>query len=177
LGLISEGATMEYNIENVKKYYDDFRLYNYDNLIKQGFIESDALFMSQIGVPYNFLGFTFFELEEFKTCIFSDEKYIQVGIFRPHDYTSDRIYVHLGSGKVVKESENDIVLLNRDLKTFFLFHLIFFQEAKKYNLKEVEECNTYGEEVRNKFEKIDPEAMENSEGYWSTKVEEYEEMW
>ncbi|MNO07098.1 hypothetical protein D3C81_2291580 [compost metagenome] len=67
---------MEYNIENIKKYYDDFRLYNYDNLIKQGFIESDAFFMSQIGVPYNFLGITFFELEEFKTCVFSDHMII-----------------------------------------------------------------------------------------------------
>ncbi|URJ44311.1 SUKH-4 family immunity protein [Paenibacillus polymyxa] len=168
---------MEYNVENIKKYYNDFRIYDYDGLIKRGIIKSDALFMSEIGVPYNFLGFTFFDLEEFKTYVFSDETYIQVGIFRPHDYTNNGIYVHLGSGKVVKESENGIVLLNRDLKTFFLFHLIFFQEAKKYNLKVVEECNTYGSAVRNKFEKIDPEAMENNEGYWSVKVEEYEEMW
>ncbi|MGO4527476.1 SUKH-4 family immunity protein [Paenibacillus sp. 2TAF8] len=168
---------MEYNIEKIKKYYDDFRLYNYDILIKQGFKDSDAIFMSQIGVPNRFLCFTFFELEEFKTCIISNEIYIQVGIFEPHDYTCDGIYVHLHSGKVVKESDKDIVLLNRDLKTFFLFHLILFQEAKNYNLKEVEECNKYGEEVRKKLEKIDPEAMQNSEGYWFTKVEEYEEMW
>ncbi|AWB43155.1 hypothetical protein DCC85_02180 [Paenibacillus sp. CAA11] len=168
---------MEYNIEGIRKYYDDFRIYPYDKLIEQGFVESDALFMSEIGIPHNFLGFTFFALEEFKSCIFSDEKYIQIGIFRPHDYTDNKIYVRFGSGKVVKESENGIALLNRDLKTFFLFHLIFFQEAKKYNLKNVEDCNTYGTEVRKKFEKIDPEAMENSEGYWSTKVEEYEEMW
>lgn len=168
---------MEYNVENIKKYYNDSRIYDYDDLIKRGFLESDALFLNEIGVPYNFLGFTFFDLEEFKTFVFSDEKYIQVGIFRPNDYTSNGVYVHLGSGKVVKESENDIVFLNRDLKTFFLFHLIFFQEAKKYNLKELVECNTYGAEVRIKFEKIDPEAMENSDGYWSTRVEEYEEMW
>lgn len=168
---------MGYNLENIRKYYDDFLIYHYENLIKQGFTESGAIFMSEIGVPYNFLGFTFFDLGEFKTCVFSDEKYIQVGVFRPHDYTNNGVYVHLGSGKVVKESEHGISLLNRDLKTFFLFHLIFFQEARKYNLKEVEQCNTYGAEVRKKFEKIDPESMENSEGYWSTKVEEYEEMW
>lgn len=168
---------MEYKVENIRKYYDDFRIYPYDDLIKQGFTERDALFMSEIGVPFKFLGFAFFGLEEFKICLFSGEEYIQVGIFRPHSYTNNGIYVHLGSGKVVKESEHGIVLLNRDLKTFFLFHLIFFQDAKKYNLKNIEECNTYGAEVRKKFENMDPEAMENHEGYWSTKVEEYEEMW
>lgn len=168
---------MEFKVENIKKYYDDFWVYNYDDLIKQGFTESDALFMSEMGVPHIFQGFIFYDISKFKTCVLFNEKYIQVGIFMPHDYTSNSIYVHLGNGKVIKEAESDIILLNRDLKTFFLFHLIFFQLAKKYNLKNIEECNTYGEELRAIFEEIDPEAMKNSEGYWSTKVEEYEEMW
>lgn len=168
---------MEYRMEDIRKYYNEFRVYNYDDLIRQGFTESNARFMSEIGVPYNFLGFIFFDTEGFNTHVISDEKYIQIGVFKPHEYTINGIYVHLASGKVLKESEDGIVLLNRDLKTFFLFHLIFYQEAKKYNLKQIEECNTYGAEVRSKFEKIDSEAMENSEGYWSTKVEEYEEMW
>lgn len=45
---------MEYNVENIKKYYNDSRIYDYNDLIKRGFLDSDAFFLNEIGVPYNF---------------------------------------------------------------------------------------------------------------------------
>lgn len=155
----------------------DYWQYNYPALMRQGFTEENAILMSKHGIPHHFLGFEFYDIGDFKTHEVSNETYIQIGIFKPHPYTSQAIYIYSGNGRVIKEAEHHLALLNRDLRTFFLFQVIFIQVAKQYNLKSVEECNAYGTEVRAIFEEIDPEAMQNSEGYWSTKVEEYEEMW
>lgn len=58
---------------------------------------------------------------------------------------------------------------------FLLFHQLFYSELRKVqDIDDDEQCEKFGNMMREVFEKFDPVAMLDKESTWSRLVEEYE---
>lgn len=87
------------------------------------------------------------------------------------------LYLKEGSDELFTSSSFHqplIYMLNKNLKTFFLFHLIRHEVSGRMRKEGVYTSYMYANELRKLYEQIDPIAMKDVEGYWSHLIEDYE---
>ncbi|PWW37931.1 MULTISPECIES: SUKH-4 family immunity protein [Paenibacillus] len=170
---------MDFDIVEIKDYYDT-EIINYDftNLKDWGISEENAHFLIDIGVPEQYDDFSFYESGAFQVKVIEGEEYIQIGQFASYGMRdSYGLYLKQGSDMFFTTSSLDksnVYMLNKNLGTFFLFHLIRSELATKMRLEGTYTPDEYARALRVYFEKIDPIAMKNDEGYWSHMLEDYE---
>ncbi|WP_145414565.1 SUKH-4 family immunity protein [Paenibacillus xylanexedens] len=168
---------MNNDILKIKEYYDtDVLEYDYAELILRGISEENAQFLTQIGVPEQYDDFFFYRLDQFHDKDVTGEQYIQIGHFASYGMRdacglylkpeSDILYMNSSLAK------SAVYALNKNIETFFLFHLIRSELSTKMRSEGTYTQAHYASELRRCFEQIDPVAMQNVEGYWSHLLEE-----
>ncbi|KLU57917.1 hypothetical protein EL84_05470 [Paenibacillus sp. VT-400] len=170
---------MDFDIVEIKDYYDtEIIHYDFTNLKDLGISEENAHFLIDIGVPEQYDDFSFYESEAFQVKVIEGEEYIQIGHFVSYGMRdSYGLYLKQGSDMFFTTSSLDksnVYMLNKNLGTFFLFHLIRSELATKMRMEGTYTSDEYARALRGYFEKIDPIAMKNVEGYWSHMLEDYE---
>ncbi|MEK4075991.1 SUKH-4 family immunity protein [Paenibacillus sp. FSL M7-0656] len=170
---------MDFDIVEIKDYYDtEIINYDYTKLKAWGVTEENAHFLIDIGVPEQYDDFSFYESEAFQVKVVEGEEYIQIGHFASYGMRdSYGLYLKQGSDMFFATSSLDksnVYMLNKNLGTFFLFHLIRSELATKMRLESTYTADEYARALRGYLEKIDPIAMKNVEGYWSHLLEDYE---
>ncbi|WP_340015068.1 SUKH-4 family immunity protein [Paenibacillus sp. FSL K6-1318] len=170
---------MNFDIVEIKDYYDtEIIHYDFTNLKDRGISEENAHFLIDIGVPEQYDDFFFYTSEAFQLKFIEEEEYIQIGQFASYGMRdSYGLYLKQGSDMFFTTSSLDksnVYILNKNLGTFFLFHLIRNELATKMRLEGTYTSDEYARALRGYFEKIDPIAMNNVEAYWSHMLEDYE---
>lgn len=170
---------MDFNILEIRDYYDSEIInYDYDKLTKRGVSEENARFLIDVGVPAEYYDFVFYEVEAFHVKGIEDEEYIQIGHFASYGMRdSYGLYLKQGSDTLFTTSpldKSEVYILNKNLRTFFLFRLIRNELAAKMRLEGVYTSDKYASKLRDYFENVDPISMKNVEGYWSHFLEDYE---
>lgn len=170
---------MNFDIVEIKDYYDtEIIHYDFTNLKDLGISEENARFLIDIGVPEQYDDFFFYTSEAFQLKAIEGEEYIQIGHFASYGMRdSYGLYLKQGSDMFFTTSSLDksnVYMLNKNLGTFFLFHLIRSELANKMRLEGTYTSDEYARALRGYFEKIDPIAMKNVENYWSHLLEDYE---
>lgn len=170
---------MNFDILEIKDYYDS-EIIDYDQvkLINWGISEENTNFFMKIGVPEQYDDFVFYKVESFRLKVFADEEYIQIGHFASYGMREPYgLYLKRDSDMLFITSTLDnskLYILNKNLETFFLFHLIRSEIATALRIEGAYTSDRYASELRGYFEQIDPIAMKNVEGYWSHLLEDYE---
>ncbi|WP_429845155.1 hypothetical protein [Brevibacillus sp. FIR094] len=178
---------MDFDIREFRDYYDpelqayDYHelvtlgiSYDYHELVTLGISYDNAEFMVSIGVPEEFDVFVFYKIDQFQKLLMEDVSYIQIGHF---SFCKYGLYVKEGSDEFFTTSslhEPHLYMLNKNLRTFFLFHLIKNEVAMKMRQQGEYTSYKYACELRRLFEQIDPVPMKDVESYWSHLIEDYE---
>ncbi|MCP1136957.1 SUKH-4 family immunity protein [Paenibacillus polysaccharolyticus] len=170
---------MNFNILEIKEYYDtDVLEYDYAELSLRGISKKNAQFLTQIGVPEQYEDFFFYKLDQFHDKDLTGEQYIQIGHFASYGMRDAYgLYLKSESDILYMNSSLDksaVYALNKNIETFFLFHLIRSELSAKMRSEGTYNQAHYASELRSYFEQIDPVAMQNVEGYWSHLLEDYE---
>lgn len=173
--VIEGSETVHFNIHEIRDYYDS-NLHNYDlnGLVSIGVSPENADFMTDIGVPEKFDEFIFYGLNDFQTMLIEDVPLIKIGHYTSYRYG---LYFKVGCDELFTSSPCHkplIYRLNKDLKTFFLFHLIRHEISAKMRKEGVYTTYRYALELRKLYTELDPIAMRDVEGYWSHLIEDYE---
>jgi len=170
---------MKFDLEEIAAYYDSApSKYDYYELLEFGISLRNADFIVSIGLPQSLDDFVFYELENMQKEIIKGVKLIRIGHHATYGFLNQQpLYLLEGEDEMFFASCNhplSIYQLNKDLKTFFLFHLMRYElysamkKAEKYN------THTYAYELRQLFIQYDANTMEDTEGYWSHLIEDYE---
>ncbi|WII35816.1 SUKH-4 family immunity protein [Paenibacillus thiaminolyticus] len=166
---------MDFDIREIREYYDsELRAYDFNELVSLGISHDNADFMVGIGVPEEFDDFVFYGTNDFKQLLIEGMQFIRIGHYTSNGYG---LYVKGDGNELFTSSsfhEPKIYMLNKNLKTFFLFHLIRQEVSMRMKQQSEYTSYKYASELRKVYEKIDPEAMKDVEGYWSHRVEDYE---
>lgn len=166
---------MDFDIREIREYYDsELRDYDYDDLIRLGISHDNADFMVSIGVPEEYDDIVFYGKDTIHKTLIEGITYIKIGHF---GYIPHGLYVKEGCDGFFSTSSlhaPPIYLLNKNLRTFFLFHLIKNELHMKMEQEGEYSTQKYARELRRLYEQIDPISMQDVEGYWSILVEEYE---
>ncbi|MGG4095001.1 SUKH-4 family immunity protein [Paenibacillus lautus] len=170
---------MDFDIREIREYYEsEVRDYDYDELLSLGISHDNAQFMVGIGVPEEFNDFVFYGTDTFKKTFIEDIQFINIGHYACFGMRNpDGLYLKEGSDELFTTSSfhrPQIYLLNKNLKTFFLFHLIRNELAMKMRQEGEYSSQKYARELRKLYEQLDPVAMKDVEGYWSHLIEDYE---
>ncbi|MWC30012.1 SUKH-4 family immunity protein [Paenibacillus sp. MMS18-CY102] len=170
---------MDFDIREIRDYYDsNLRDYDYDELVKIGVSYENADFMVSIGVPEVYDDFVFYGMDTIQKTIIEDTEFIIIGHYACHGILSPKgLFLKEGSDKLFTISSvhyPSIYMLNKNLRTFFLFDLIRSELAMKMRREGEYSSQKYAQELRKFFEQHDPEAMNYVEGYWSHFIEDYE---
>ncbi|MEC0210440.1 SUKH-4 family immunity protein [Paenibacillus ehimensis] len=170
---------LDFDICEIREYYDsELRDYDYNELVRLGISHDDADFMVSIGVPENYDDFVFYGRDTFKKTLIEGVEFINIGHYSCYGILDpNALYLKKGSdGLFINSSHHKppIYMLNKNLRTFFLFELIRNELAMK--MKQESEYNEqkYARELRKLYEQIDPVAMKDLDGYWSHLIEDYE---
>lgn len=166
---------MHLDIRDIRGYYDieNSRDYDYDDLVHLGISPDNADVMTRISVPGQLGDFIFYEKDRFQKTPIEGVVYIQIGHYGYGEYG---LYVKESGDEVCAGSvfhQPSIYTLNKNLRTFFLFHLIR-NELLMTKRQGQYTSYKYAGELRKMYEQIDPVAMRDVEGYWSHLVEDYE---
>ncbi|NQF15979.1 hypothetical protein HPY31_18960 [Brevibacillus sp. HB1.3] len=166
---------MDFDIREIRKYYgSEIREYDFDKLVNVGITRENADFMIDVGVPEEFADFVFYGFDDFQKLLFEDVQVIKIGHFSFCEYG---LYLKESSNEFFTSSsyhEPQIYMLNKNLRTFFLFHLIRNKVAMKMMQQGEFTSYNYAIELRRLYGQIDPVAMKDVEGYWSHLIEDYE---
>ncbi|MGK5509293.1 hypothetical protein [Brevibacillus formosus] len=166
---------MDFDIREIRDYYDsELQDYDYNDLVSFGISLENADFMIGIGVPEEFDDFVFYRLNDFQKLLIDDVQFIKIGHYTSYGYG---LYLKEGSDELFTSSSFHqplIYMLNKNLKTFFLFHLIRHEVSVRMRKEGVYTSYMYAIELRKLYEQIDPIAMKDVEGYWSHLIEDYE---
>lgn len=170
---------MDFDIREICDYYDsELRDYDYDELIRLGISHDDADFMVSIGVPEEYDDFVFYGRDTLKKTLIEGVEFINIGHFSCYGILDpNALYLKEGSDGLFINSPHHkppIYMLNKNLRTFFLFELIRNELAMKMKKESEYSTQKYARELRRLYDQIDPRSMKDVEGYWSTLVEEYE---
>lgn len=169
---------MNFNILEIIEHYDtDVLEYDYAKLSLRGISEENVQFLTRIGVPEHYDDFFFYELDQFHDKEIAGERYIQIGHFTSYGMRDAcGLYLKPESDILYMNSSLDksaVYALNKNIETFFLFHLIRSELSTKMRSEGTYTQAHYASELRSYFEQIDPVAMQNVEGYWSHLLEDY----
>lgn len=166
---------MDLDIRKIREFYDsDVRDYNLTDLLNIGISHDNADFMIGIGVPEEYNDFVFYESNGFQKLLVGDEQIIKIGHYSFLQYG---LYVKEGRDELFTSSsyhKPQIYILNKNLRTFFLFHLIKNEVAKKMIQEGEYSSYNFAIKLSKLYEQIDPVAMKDVEGYWSHLIEDYE---
>lgn len=166
---------MDFDIREIREYYDsELREYDFNELVSLGISHDNADFMVGIGVPEEFDVFVFYGTDNFQKLSIEGVQFIKIGHYTSYGYG---LYVKEGSDELFTSSffhEPQIYMLNQNLKTFFLFHLIRQEVLTRMKQQGEYTSYKYASELCKVYGKIDPVAMKDAEGYWSHLVEDYE---
>ncbi|MBW5470855.1 hypothetical protein GPJ61_23860 [Brevibacillus formosus] len=170
---------MDFDIREIRDYYDsELRDYDYDELVRIGISHDNADFMVSIGVPEEYDDFVFYGKDTIQKTLIEGIKFIKIGHYACHGILNPNgLYLKEGSdGLFTTSSLHDppIYLLNKNLRTFFLFHLIKNELAMKMRQEDEYSTQKYARELRRLYDQIDPIPMKDVEGYWSHLIEDYE---
>lgn len=134
----------------------------------------NADFMIGIGVPEELGDFEFYGFNDFQKIVIEEVQFIKIGHYASYGYG---LYLKEGSDGMFTSSSFHhplIYMLNQNLRTFFLFHLIRQKISERMKKNGVYTSYNYAIELRKVYEQIDPVAMKEVEGYWSHLIEDYE---
>lgn len=166
---------MIFNINEIIKYYgEDIWQYKRIELLDLGISRENANFISINGLPKVFSDFNFFELEKFQKTPFENTNIIKIGQLSFGVYG---LFLKENEDELFTSSyyhESNIYILNKNVETFFLFHLIKNKIAKNRIERNEFNSSEYALELKRVFNENDCVAMEDQEGYWSHLVEDYE---
>lgn len=166
---------MDFDIQEIREYYDsEIRNFDYNKLVNIGISTKNADFMIGIGVPEEFGDFQFYEFNKFKKIVIGEARFIKIGHNTSNGYG---LYLKEGSDELFTSSSFHhplIYMLNQNLRTFFLFHLIRQEISAKMKKEGIYTSHNYAIELQKVYEQIDPVAMKEVEGYWSHWIEDYE---
>ncbi|MFD0589136.1 hypothetical protein ACFQZE_14130 [Paenibacillus sp. GCM10027627] len=170
---------LEFDIYEIREYYDsELRDYDYNELVRLGISHDDADFMVSIGVPENYDNFVFYGRDAFKKTLIEGEEFIHIGHYSCYGILDlNGLYLKRGSdGLFINSSHHNppIYMLNKNLRTFFLFELIRHELAMEMKQKSEYNEKEYARELRKLYEQIDPVAIKDLDGYWSHLIEDYE---
>ncbi|MFP4978681.1 hypothetical protein ACE6ED_24965 [Paenibacillus sp. CN-4] len=173
--MIEGSETVHFDIHEIRDYYDsDLHNYDFNGLVSIGVSLENADFMTDIGVPEAYNEFVFYGLNDFQTMLIEDVPFIKIGHYTSYGYG---LYFKVGCDELFTSSPYHlplIYMLNKDLKTFFLFHLIRHEISARMRKEGVYTSYLYAVELRRLYTEIDPIAMGDVEGYWSHLIEDYE---
>lgn len=170
---------MDFDIHDIRDYYDSaLRDYDYDELVGLGISQENADFMVSIGVPEEYDDFIFYGTDTIQKSVIDGTKFIKIGHYACYGILSSKgLYLIEGSDELFTTSSlhvPSIYMLNKNLRTFFLFHLIRNELAMKMRQDGEYTTQKYARELRKLYDQIDPIAMKDVEGYWSHLIEDYE---
>lgn len=170
---------LDFDIYEIREYYDsELRDYDYFELVRLGISHDDADFMVSIGVPEDYDDFVFYGMDTFKKTSIEGVEFINIGHYSCYGILDlNALYLKEGSeGLFINSSHHKppIYMLNKNLRTFFLFELIRNELAMKMKQEGEYDGQEYARELRKLYERIDPVAMRDLDGYWSHLVEDYE---
>ncbi|UIO43741.1 hypothetical protein LOY85_06195 [Brevibacillus brevis] len=170
---------MDFNIRDIRDYYDsEVQDYDYKELISLGISHDNADFMVSIGVPKEYNDFVFYGTDTLQKTIMEGVQCITIGHYASFGMRNlYGLYLKEGSDGLFTTSslhEPQLYMLNKNLRTFFVFHFIKNEVAMKMRQQGEYTSNTYACELRSLFEQIDPLPMKDVESFWSHLVEDYE---
>lgn len=166
---------MDFDIREIREYYDsEIRSYDFNKLVNFGVSNDNADFMVGIGIPAELGEFEFYRFNEFCKIGIEEVQFIKIGHHASYKYG---LYLKEGSEELYTSSSLHsplMYILNQNLKTFFLFHLIRQELSVKMKKEGIYTSYDYAIELRKMYEQVDPIAMKEVEGYWSHLIEDYE---
>ncbi|MFJ8460802.1 SUKH-4 family immunity protein [Lysinibacillus xylanilyticus] len=170
---------MDIDIREIRDYYDsEIRDYDYNELVRLGVSHDNAEFMVSIGVPEEYNDFMFYGSDTFQKTLIEGVQYIKIGHFTSFGMrNSYGLYFKESSSEFFTTSslhEPHLYMINKDLGTFFLFHLIKNELVMKMKQENEYSTQKYAHELQKMFDQIDPVAMKDVEGFWSHFIEDYE---
>ena len=170
---------MDFDIRDIRDYYDsEVQDYDYKELISLGISHDNADFMVSIGVPKEYNDFVFYGTDTLQKTIMEGVQCITIGHYASFGMrNSYGLYLKEGSDGLFTTSslhEPQLYMLNKNLRTFFMFHFIKNEVAMKMRQQGEYTSNKYACELRRLFEQIDPLPMKDVESFWSHLVEDYE---
>lgn len=155
----------------------NFFKYGEDELGGFGFSEETMKFLLNYGLPKNHTiyekkGIRFLDSINFESITLNGEEFIKIGQSRGASIsikkTTQEVFALLESGE-------DRIFINSSIKLFLFFHQLFYTELRKVeDIDDDEQCEKFGNMMREEFERIDSAAMLDKESTWSRVVEEYE---
>ncbi|MEN1988861.1 hypothetical protein [Paenibacillus hubeiensis] len=169
---------MHYDIREILQYYDsDLRVYDYDQLIEIGVSRNNAEFMVSVGVPEDYDDFVFYGTDAIQKMLIDGTVFIKIGHYACYGILgSNGLYIKEGEDELFTSSsyrKPQIYMLNKNLKTFFWFHLIKNELAMEMKREGGYTTQKYAQELHRLYEQLDPLAMKDAEGYWSHLIEDY----
>ncbi|APB70176.1 cell division regulator GpsB [Paenibacillus polymyxa] len=166
---------MDYDIREIREYYDsEIRDYDFNELVSLGLSHENADFMTAIGVPEEFDDFVFYELNDLKKLLVAEVQFIKIGHYASNGYG---LYLKEGEDGFFTSSSfhhPSVYMLNKNLRTFFLFQLIRQEVSSEMRQRNIYTSYKYAIELRKLYEQIDPASLEDVEGYWSHLIQDYE---
>lgn len=166
---------MDFDIREIREYYDSkLHHYNYDGLVNLGVSHENATFMIDLGVPEEYVDFVFYDFNNLEIVFIEDIQFIKIGYQLSNEYG---LFLKEGNDEVFTSSslhQPSMYILNRNLRTFFLFQLVRYEVAAKMRKDGIYTSYNYAIKLRKEYERIDPLAMKDNEGYWSHLIEDYE---
>lgn len=166
---------MNFDIREIREYYDsETRNYDFNGLVNLGISIENADFMIDIGVPEELGDFEFYDYNGFQKVVIEEGQFIKIGQNISNEYG---LYLKEGSDELFTSSSfhhPSIYMLNQNLRTFFLFHLIRQEISAKMKKEGIYTSYNYSIELRKVYDQIDPLAMNEGEGYWAHLIEDYE---
>ncbi|ANF97576.1 hypothetical protein [Paenibacillus bovis] len=166
---------MNFDIKEISNYYgEDKWQYKLNDLLNIGISNENANFISEKGLPKVFSDFTFYKFDNFEKISLKDAHIIKIGEF---SFSKSGLFLKQDEDELFSTSSyhgSNIYILNKNLETFFLFHLIKDKIAQNMIKKNKFDSYKYAIELKNKYNENDYMAMEDQEGYWSHLVEDYE---
>ena len=126
--------------------------------------------LCDIGLPYEPLNFIQFNIEEIEN-IKLDEEYVIIG----NDFGTNICINHKDEiFSIDMENEYPIRFINKNLKAFLEFIIIFLSHENEINDADDDEINQVLQKIRTEFEVIDIQALISKENWWSIILEQME---
>ncbi|BFH17774.1 SUKH-4 family immunity protein [Paenibacillus melissococcoides] len=163
--------------KDIKDFWENkFIKYSEKELQKFNLLEETVSFLVEVGLPneeilkQNGVYHTFYESNDFKEVLIDGEKYTIIGKFADVDIY---IYINCESEEVFTTKKSNLVYINSSIRNFLIFEQICRSEFYKVKAYEEDEMSAAVERMKEKFMKIEPNALVE-DSYWDQYLFPYE---
>lgn len=157
----------------------DFINYSNEQVAKFSIPEDAKKFLLEVGLPKDHETFEasnirFFNASEIQNVIFDDKTYTIIG-----EMAYNGLAIENETGILysipIDEDDGTSSFVNSSIQAFLEFHELFYKELESVGeFKKESDYLQFADNIKAKFLKIDPCALDSVKNVWSEVLEEYE---